>query len=302
VYNVETNVKVKNVGTLDPDSEAILLRYFRKIYSGIEDPGGVGMTPRASEAALFGVGAALNSYPAPVPPASYMPEATSGSGFTSASTMSGFPPAPSTVRGAPSDFGVRGESSAYYPPSSQHETSSMFYPPQSNTHGMNSTLYPGPGSYVAPSMHSQTQYASTTVAASPHGLAYTSENMMDPSRRASNPYYPTPARDTYYEQRGGTPLPPPNPGYPSGGYFVDPPTNYPPTSVGGGYYGQADGGFAQPAEEYQPSGGYSVHPRYSEPARPSDALCDDDIDLGTLDTARQEARKRRESRSDRRRR
>jgi hypothetical protein len=120
--------------------------------------------------------------------------------------------------------------------------------------------------------------------------------MMDSSRRASNAYYPASARDSYYNQQGGTPPPPPNSGYSSSSYFVDPPTDYPLTSAD--YYGQAGGGIAQPAEGYQPSGGYSFRPLYTEPAPPSDALCDDNIDLGTLDTARQEARKRREIRSD----
>jgi hypothetical protein len=295
-------VKVKNVGTLDSDSKDVLLHYFRRIYSGIDSPGRAGLTPRPGEADLYGVGAALNTYPAPVPTASHMPTTTSAAGFSSSSAVSGYPPATSTVYGGASDFGVRGEPSGYYPQAFQHETSSISYPLQPNTHGMDSSLYAGPSSYVGPSMRSQTQYSSTTMAASSHGLTYTSEGMMDTSRRASDTYYPDSPRDGYYDSQRRSPLPPANPDYSSSGYYGDRPSDYHPPSAGGDFYSQSSSEFAQPAEGYSAPGGYSLRPQYSEPAPHSDTLYEDDIDLGNLDTARQEARKRKESRPDRRRR
>ena len=141
-------MKVKNIGTLDSDSKEILLRYFRRVFSGIEDPGQAGLTPRASEVVLFGVGAALNAYLSSVPPASNMPATTTSSGFTSISTAPGYPPS-STIYGASHDSGARGGSSGYYPPNPQYETAStVSYIPTSSTYVMDSTLHSRPSCYA----------------------------------------------------------------------------------------------------------------------------------------------------------
>jgi hypothetical protein len=294
VYNVETNVKVKNVGTLDKDSEAILLHYFRKIYSGIVDPGGAGITPRASEAVLFGVGAALNTYPAPVSAASYMPATAFESGFTSASTVTGYPPAAPTVYGSSSGFETRDRPSVYYPRSSQHEASaSMSSRPMSNSYGMNPAAYAGANTYSGPSMHSQNQYVGAPLASSSHGLTYTSENAMDPSRRSSA-YYQASSRDSYYPPQVSS-----NPGSSSSAFYQPPPSNYPATSAGSDYFLQPVSGYSQSLEQYPPQGAYSSPP--SDPPL-SSAFYEDDIDLANPDPDREAAiaRRRRQSRSDRR--
>jgi hypothetical protein len=290
VYNVETNVKVKNVGMVDEDSKDTLLRYFRKVFSGTEDSGSGGHTPRASEAVLLGVGAEFNSYPA----------STSGSGYAFASTVSGYPPS-STVYGAPHDSGSQAGSSSYYNPSSLYETSaSASYPPTSNPYGMGSTPYSGPSDHSQSSIHSQTQYASTQVAASSHELTYNSDNTMDPSHRYSTDQYPSSNRDSHYGQGSSAAVPLNAPGY-SSGFYDQQPSQYPSTVTGSSSYPQPGGGYGPSAEPYPPPGGYDSRPPHSGSALPS--AYDDDIDL-SVDPAREEtlARKRRENRSDRRRR
>jgi hypothetical protein len=302
VYNVETNVKVKNVGTLDEDSKDILLRYYKRIFSGIEDLDRAGLTPRPSDAVLAGVGAALNTWPAPVPPGSYMPSSVSGPGFASASTTSGYPPPPPTVYEAPSSSGARG-GLAYYGPSSQYETSSsMSYAPSPHTYGMGSALYHDPNSYDQPSMHSQAQYPpSAQMAASSHGFMYSSENTMDPSRRYSTAQYQSSNRDSYYGQGSSTAVPPNAAGY-TGGFYDQQPSQYPSITANSNSYSQASDGYGPSAEQYPPTGRFDSRPPYPGPALPS-AYDDDDIDL-SVDPAREEAlaRKRRENRSDGRRR
>jgi hypothetical protein len=298
VYNVETNVKVKNVGTLDEESKDILLRYYRRIFGGA-DPDPASVTPRPRDAVLAGVGAALHAWPAPATPGPYA-SATSGSEFVSASTASDYPPS-SSMLGAPHQGGAHAGPSLYYPPSSQYETpSSASYYPTSNNYGMGSALDPGFSSYNPPSMHSQTQYPSTQMPSSPRGLTYSSHNTMDPSHRSSAAYYPASNRDSYpYQQQSSTAFQSNNPGY-SGNYYQQPPSGYPLTSGESGFYSQSGGGFGQFGEQYPP--GYSNRLPYSEPALPS-AYNDDDIDL-SVDPAHEAAlaKKRRENRSDGRRR
>jgi len=299
VYNVETNVKVKNVGTLDEDSKDILLRYYKRIFVGA-DPDPASVTPRPGDAVLAGVGAALHAWPAPVTPGSYA-SATSRSDFMSASAVSGYPPS-STMLEAPHQVGARAGPSSYYPPGSQYETpSSAPYYPTSNTYGMGSALDPGPSSYSLPSMHAQAQYPSTQMASSSRGLTYSSDNMMDPSRRSSTGYYPASNRDSYpYQQPSSTAFPPNDPGY-SSGYYQQTPSNYPLTSAESDFYSQSGSGFGQVAEQYPPQGGNSSRLPYSGPALPS--AYDDDIDLSVDPTHEAAlARKRRESRADGRRR
>ena len=291
-------MKVKNVGTLDEDSKDTLIRYYRRIFGGFEDPDPAGLTPRPSDAGLAGVGAALNTWPAPVPPGSYMPASTSGSGFASTSAMSGYPPPPSTVYETPSTFGGR-SGSAYYGPSSQYETlSSVPYAPSSHTYGMGSALYPDP--YDQPSMHSQAQYPSTQMTAFPHGLMYSSDNTMDPSRRYSTAQYPSSNRDSHYGEGSSTAVPSNAQGY-SSGFYDQQPSQYPSTTTGSSSYPQPGSGYGPSAEPYPPPGGYDSRPPYSGSALPS--AYDDDIDL-SVDPAHEEAlaRKRRENRSDGRRR
>lgn len=63
VYNVETNVKVKDIGDLDAESKAVLVQDFRHVFL---ERGGDTMpyytTPRSSEALLAGVGGGLETY------------------------------------------------------------------------------------------------------------------------------------------------------------------------------------------------------------------------------------------------
>lgn len=323
VYTVETNVKVKNVGDLDFESKEILIRYFRRIFSGIgDDPDRADLTPRASEAVLAGVGAALSSYPGQLPSSSYIPASTAGPAFSSVSTTSGYPPStiygPSDSSMAPSGHVAYAPSAFSYPPNApgMHETGSSksYHIPTTNlthssSHATDSTHYSGGhSSYPAPSMHSQHLYPNAPVAASPHKLIYTSEDTMDPSRPAqsSSGFYQPSSRDNYYQQPGTTPLPPNNPSYDSSGYYSQQAPISPPTSAGSGYYPQQGSGSGRLEDDYprqstEVYSGYAPQPPYSQPAPSSQQVYDDDIDLGTLDTARETARRRRESRSDRRR-
>ena len=275
-----------------------MLHYFRKIYSGFVDPGGAGITPRASEAVLIGVGAALNSYPARIPVAPYIPATASESGFTSAATMSGYPPAPPSAYGASSNFGARDPPSVYYPPSSQYEnSSSMSYRPTSNTQGMGSDVYAGPSIYSVPSPHSQTQFAGAPLVSSSHVLKYTSENTMDPSRRSSGAFFQPPPRDSYYP-----PQVPSNPNYSGSTFFQQQPWNYPATSAGSDYFLQPASAYGQAPEQYPPQSAYA--PQRSEPPYLSSAFYEDEIDLANPDPVREAAiaKRRRESRSGGRRR
>ncbi|PMD21190.1 hypothetical protein NA56DRAFT_134360 [Hyaloscypha hepaticicola] len=292
VYNVETNVKVKNVGTLDEDSKDILLRYYKRIFVGA-DPDPASVTPRPGDAVLVGVGAALHALAAPITPGTYA-SATTGSEFVSASTVSGYPPS-STMLGVPYQVGAHAGPSSYYPPGSQYERpSSATYYPTSSTYGMNSALDPGPSSYNLPSMHSQTQYPSSQMASSSRGLTYNSGNMMDSSRRSSTAYYPASNRDSYpYQPQSSTAFQSNDPGY-SSGYYQPPPSNYPHTSAQNELYSQSGDGFGQDAEQYPPQGGYSNRLPYSGPALPS--AYEDDIEL-SVDPAQEAAlaKKRRDS-------
>lgn len=268
VYNIETIVMAKSVGTLDGDSAAILLRYCRRIYSGIEDPGGA--TPRASEAVLSGVGEALNSYPAAFPAASYIPATSSESRSISASPMTGYPPAASTsYYGPPSDLEALDGRSAYDPPSSQHEPSPSVssYQLASSSYGMDSALHPQNSTYAAPSMHSQTQYVDAPRVDSPQEFRHNSGNIMDTSHQSS--------------------------------IYQPPASSYPHTGGGAYRYGQPISGYGQPSEEYSPQSGYTA-PQYLEPADSSSVYYDDDIDLVISDPPREAtiAKRWRESKSD----
>lgn len=323
VYTVETNVKVKNVGDLDFESKEILIRYFRRIFSGIgDDPDRADLTPRASEAVLVGVGAALSSYPGQLPSSSYIPASTAGPAFSSVSTTLGYPPSsiygPSDSSMAPSGHGSYASPAFTYPPNApgMHETGSSksYHIPTTNfthssSHATDSTPYPGGhSSYPAPSTHSQYPYPGGPVAASPHKLIYSSQNTMDPSRtsQSSSGFYQSSTKDSYYQQPSTDPLPPSNPSYDNSGYYQQQAPVSPPISASSGYYPQQGGGSGRFPEDYPPQGtevysGYAPQPQYSQPASSSQQAYDDDIDLGTLDTARENARRRRESRPDRRR-
>jgi hypothetical protein len=78
VYTVETNVKVKDVGVLDKDSEEVLLYYFHKVFNGIDgtlqQPD---LTPKARAADLAYVGGATSSYQTSPQPGPYLPPAIS---------------------------------------------------------------------------------------------------------------------------------------------------------------------------------------------------------------------------------
>lgn len=225
-------MKVKSVGNLDDDSAAILLHYFRRIHSGIEDPGG--STPRASEAVLSGVGEALNSYPAAFPAASYIPATSSESRSISASPMTGYPPAASTsYYGPPGHLDGR---SAYDPPSSQHEPSPSVssYQLASSSYEMDSALHPQNSTYAAPPMHSQTQYIDAPSVDSPQEFEHNSGNSIYQPPASSYPHtsggayhygqlisgYGQPSEE-YSPQSGYTAPQYPEPADPSSVYYDD---------------------------------------------------------------------------------
>ena len=119
VYTVETNVKVKNIGDLDDDSKALLVRYFHRVFVEESDLSGmIDDTPRQKNAVLAHVGGAAYDLPPPsgynVAPLSpgYAP---SGSYSASASqgAASGYPPNPSGYGAGPSTQPSRFEPAPY---------------------------------------------------------------------------------------------------------------------------------------------------------------------------------------------
>jgi hypothetical protein len=151
VYTVEANVKVKDIGDLDDDSKALLVRYFRRVFGGESDePSGVDDTPRQKSAVLAHVGGAAYDLPSP-------------SGYITAPLPPGYSPL------------------SLYSPSTGQDVASG-YPPN-----MYATQNPS-GYGTVPDTRS-TRFESAPYQSTSAGTGYTASSYMQMPRASGDPSY-----------------------------------------------------------------------------------------------------------------
>ena len=219
VYTVETNVKVKDVGVLDKDSEEVLLYYFHKVFNGIDgtlqQPD---LTPKARAADLAYVGGATSSYQTSPQPGPYSPPAISNvssypptnayistPNSSNAVSYGGYagsgynlpPTGPSGYEGSFSNSTVPSRTGFQTPMTDNRYLSDPSY--QSNTYAS----APGYPPYQPTYQKMDIQY-STPAATSPTAYNTTYSTLpraaQSTSYRVQNEYPPAPAQGQYSQQ------------------------------------------------------------------------------------------------------